>query len=616
MTAIKPRKFAIKSVAIIALAASAGALAQTGPRVPSDVSLVVAGAGQQQTILPLIHETAQSDLLTYDFMVGKVQFSAGKLASGNYDEPLFCFDLGNTHSAASVEVTDPNGHVIIDNFDLDASVEYLHSLSILQVQSSIDQHCFFRSGTIFGLFGMESPGSSPDPDVFHQDRFEPDLSLGLEFRNVPGFVTPGQVVSYDLVVTNEGTGSLERVALQELFPENMDVYDAGLSAGTWTCASTGDVPVPCPVSGTGSLRIEETNPGGIDIPAAGQLTFSIQRTVDSDSMIGEKIQLHAGAVTNSFVSDAPFAADTAEMTVIGQSAGLSVSSSPAQVSTNATITVTVHDSQQNPVPNETVTVSNNAGLTFTSTSEDTGPNGEAATFMATTTDAGDYTVEFTSGSLNGSGVVSFDPGAPAEMVVWVDSDNAIANNSDTNIIKAYVEDAWYNPIPALTVDVIDDGGLSSLPGFASTDSTGTATFSATSTDAISYNVEIGVSPLAPETVTTTFVAGEPADFFFVTQPGDTPEGGTMAEDITIRVVDAFHNWVADDSSTEITLQLRHGGSTVSTLSIQPVQNGEWTFSGLSMGTAPAGNNYYLRAFGTHNGQPLLESSDFFEITAQ
>ncbi|HSH27096.1 MAG TPA: hypothetical protein VK972_04915, partial [Wenzhouxiangella sp.] len=333
MTAIKPPNFATKAVAIIALAASAGALAQTGPRVSSDVSLVVDG-GQQLAIMPLISETVQSDLMTYDFLGDKVQFSAGKLASADYDDPLFCFDLGDPQSAVSIQARDPNGHVIVDSFDLDVSLDYLLSTSILKVYPGIDQHCFFLSGTTFGLFGMSSSGSSGDPDIIKNDRFEPDLSLSLEFQNVPGFVTPGEVINYRLVVTNTGTADLQRVALQELFPENMSVYDAGLSAGTWTCSATNDA--VCPNSGTGSLRVEEMNTGGIDMPPGGELTFNIQRTVDAASQIGEVIKLHAGTVSNSFLSDVPFAVDIAEMTVIGQSAGLSVSSSSAQVSSNAT----------------------------------------------------------------------------------------------------------------------------------------------------------------------------------------------------------------------------------------------------------------------------------------
>lgn len=616
VTASKTRNFAIKAVAAIALTASACALAQVNTRVSSNISLLIDG-GQQLAVVPLISETAQSDLMTYNFMTSEVQFSAGVLASQDYDEPLFCFDLGSPQSAASVEATDPNGHVIIDNFDLNLSLDYLLSASTLKVQTAINQQCFFRSGNTFGLFGLESPDASSDPDVISDDRFEPDLSLSLEFQGVPDFVTPGETVNYDLVVTNTGTADLQRVALQELFPENMDVYAAGLSAGTWSCTATGGA--TCPASGAGSLRVEEMNSGGIDISSNDSLTFSIERTVDSASTVGESIQLHAGTVTDPVVSDAPFAVDKALMTVIGQSAGLDVNSPGAQVSNDATIIVTVIDASQNPVPNETVTVSDNAGLSFTSpTSNSSGPNGEVE-FTATTTSAGDYTVEFTSGTgtdmLTGSGLVSFDPGAPDELAVWAFSDNAVADNADTNVIKAYVEDAWGNAVPALTVDVLDKDNLTSLPDFASTDSSGTAIFSATSTDAISYSVEIGVSSLPSETVSLTFVPGNPADFAFMTQPGDTPQGGTMAEDITIRVVDEHGNWVTSDSSTDITLQLRQGGSQISTLANQTVQNGETTFTGLSMGNAPVGGGYYLRAFGTYGSNTtLLETSDDFEIT--
>src|SRR5699024_1518417 len=92
VTAIKPRICAIMAVAIIALAASASALAQTNSRVASGISMFI-DSGQQQTIWPLISESSQDELLTYDFMADRVQFSAGVLATEEYNNPLFCFDM-------------------------------------------------------------------------------------------------------------------------------------------------------------------------------------------------------------------------------------------------------------------------------------------------------------------------------------------------------------------------------------------------------------------------------------------------------------------------------------------------------------------------------------------
>ncbi len=620
MTAIKPRNFATKAVAIVALAASAGALAQIGPRVPGDVSLVVDGGQQQLAITPLISETVPSDLMTYDFLVDKVQFSAGKLASAEYDDPLFCFDLGGPQSAVTIQAKDPNGHVIIDNFDLDVSLDYLLSTSILKLQPGIDQHCFFLSGTTFGLFGMETPTApTPDPDAFHQDRFEPDLSLGLKFQGVPGFVTPGQSVNYDLVVTNKGTGSLQRVALQELFPENMSVYDAGLSAGTWTCSAENDA--VCPISGTGSLRVEEMNSGGIDMPPGGELTFNIQRTVDAASQIGEVIKLHAGTVSNSFLSDVPFAADTAEMTVIGQSAGLSVSNASASADSFATtgvtsddaqVTVTVLDSVGNPVPNELVSLDNAGGLTVTSaTSGTSDPNGEV-NFTATAKYTGDYTISFTSGSYSASGTVTILPGDPDTFYLHEAISSAEANGDAEIEVQILVQDQYENPVDSTLVEVSDDDGLTDLPPSELTNIDGKAIFKASSGVVGVFEPTFSVAGLGTRTATVEFEAGDPAGLDFTTGPPSTVTAG-VDFDVVLQVMDVSGNPVTDDQLTFVSLSLLPSGEQPVTIGSAGVANGQVTFT-VNLGASEIGSGYRLQAVGSVTGF-FGTTSDLFDVEA-
>lgn len=607
---------AISAVAPLALLAGSAAFAQmNATRVASDLSLVVDG-GAQVAVMPVIGETAQSDLLTYDFLANEVQFSAGVLAP-DYDEPLFCFDMGQPQTAVTMRATDPNGHVIIEGFSIQASVNYvLSSPSSLVVTPSVNQQCFFRSDAgDFGLFGETATGEPEPAGLIMRNRFEVERSVSLEFQNVPQFVTLGETISYDLVVTNTGNGDLNQVGLQELFPENRGVYAAALNSTSWTCSASGDAVCPA-ASGTDPLRFEDFNAGGADITVGDSLTFSIQRTVDATSITGESIRLQAGVVADPVSSGAPFAVDEALMTVIGQSAGLSVSAPAAEVDNDAVITVTVLDGNQNPVPDETVTVSNTAGLSFTSpTSGISDTNGEVV-FTATTTTAGDYSVGFSAGSLNGNGTVTFDPGPATIMVAAALDDEAVADGQDAVSINVLVEDDFGNAVDSVAVDVIDDGGLVSLPASVFTDVDGIASFAPTSTVAGNYQIQFSVSGAGTDAVAVDFVPGAPSDLRFEVQPTDVEVGSPISPAVVVRVVDANGNWVNDDQTTFVQLRLRQSGVTVdANFASGTVINGEAEFANLDQFTSNmVGTGYSFRAVGTTDNDIFLEDSAGFAVS--
>lgn len=622
VTASNLRQFAIHAVAILALVAGVSSLAQATQRVGSDISLVVNG-GQQVAVLPVITETAQDDLLTYDFATGEVDLAAGVLAP-DYDEPLFCFDMGTPQAAVSLQVTDPNGHVIIDNFDLSVSLDYVLSApSAFEIKPALNQQCFFRSDQgVFGLFGMENDQGAVGSDVIARDRFEVDRSISLEFQGVPTFVTPGETVNYDLVLTNTGSADLTDVALQELFPENLDVYAAVLSAGTWSCSASGDAVCPATVPATDPLRFEQMNAGGVDITTGDSLTFSIERTVDVNSITGESIRLQAGAVADPISSDTPFDVDEALMTVIGQSAGLNVSATSASADSFATsgtasddaqITVTVLDSGQNPVPNEQVSLDSAGGLTITSpTSGTSDANGEVS-FSGTAEDAGDYTVSFTSGSLNGSGTVTILAGAPDTFFLQETVPSAVADGQDTIEVQVLVEDQYGNAVDTAMVEVSDDDGLASLPASEFTDIDGIAAFNATSTTIGVFQPVFSVSGVGTSAASVSFEAGAPDDLEFTLQPPD-PVTADVDFDVSLQVVDSQGNHVSDDQSTFVTLNLQQNGNTVRTLTSGSVTNGEITLTIDSIGPADIGAGYRIQAVASGTGF-FGANSNSFEVVA-
>lgn len=600
MIATKAKYFAVLGIAFSALFIGSPSFSQVGTTgTTSGISLVVDG-GAQVSVMPVISEASGSDLLNYDLSTGEISFSAGVL-SPDYDEPLFCFNMGPAQTPTTLQVTDANGHLIIDNFDLDASLQYfLADPSTIVVDPILDQQCFFRSDQgVFGLYGVAPPedAGSGDSDAIFSNRFEPDVSLSLEYQGVPEFVTPGETVAYDLVLTNTGNADLQNVALQELFPENRVVYAAALESTAWTCTPTGDAVCPA-ASGTAPLRFEQMNTSGIDLTAGDSLTFTIERTVNATSVVGESIRLQAGTVTDPLTTNTPFDVAEALMTVIGESAGLNIAAAEAVAdgSDSSTITVTVHDANGNPVPDVTVnfdsiTPATSAVLPTSGVSD---VNGQVVFDSGTTTTSGDYLAEFSTDTLNGSGTVTFTAGAPAAMNAITTVDNAVADGSDSVEFTVTVLDANGNLVSGAAVDVSDNGGLTTIdPTTAFTDINGDATFTATSNETGTFTVTFAVSGAGTDPASATFEAGTFSSHAFVQDPTDLASNLVAGEQftVTVELLDAHGNRLTNDSTTKVQLELR--GPTFANMGEVTVDQGLATFSNLTI--ADPGTGYYLRS---------------------
>jgi uncharacterized repeat protein (TIGR01451 family) len=609
------------AVAAIICAAAAQVSAQTPNQVASDVSLLVDspfGSSVYEVIVPDL----QSNVLSYDLASGQIIFSAGVLQP-DYDDPLFCFDMAEKPlDGVGLQVTDPNGHLIIDDFVIDTAFQYLlPAPSTLVIETAPEQECFFRSDAgVFGLFGQPEPtDDGAGSDVIFDNRFEIEQSMDLEFRNVPEYATVGETIDYQIVLTNTGNGDLQDVAFQEVFPNDITVYAGALSVDTDVqCTAGGGAVCPGASADPNALRFEAMSASQIDMPVGSTLTFAIQRTVDVDSIVGESIQLHAGAVADPAALLGPtFAVDTALTTIVGQSAGLDVVSAGATADGDALadVVVTVLDNEQRPVPNESVSFdSATGGLQVTPASGTTDSSGEVVFQAGPTTDAVDYTVSFTSGALAGNGTVSFFPGPASRAFVAATDAEAVADGNDTITIEVLVEDAEDNPVDSVLVEVTSDDGLTFLPDSVFTDSAGRAVLTATSTTTGTYEPQITVDGVGAFTETVDFVAGAPADLEFVEQPSDVAAGSNMSPAVVVRVVDANGNWVSDDGSTFVEVDLMQGGSVVSNnVADGGVTNGEIEFSALSFDSSLIGTDYYLQAVGTVTGF-FGEDSTTFDIT--
>jgi uncharacterized repeat protein (TIGR01451 family) len=572
--------------------------------------------GSAEVALP-----ADSDSLvaaTYDLSTGALtlQLAEATLASGTYDSPLFCFDFRDVaSSSAFLSVTDANGHRVMPETDIAQFLSYDLAGAQFILTPPAGFECFYR-GLNTEAFGLE--GQAPfDPVVGERnegsifgDAFAEKV-LGLQFQGLQEFVAPGDDLTYDLVLNNASDQTLTDIGLQELFPANADFFDASLSQTSFTCPEDDACTGLSSLNGDGSLRFQ-----GFDLDPGESATFRITRTVDDSSLPETTIRLFAGAVVGGSASPY-FDAAEAEVNVVGQAAGLDIDSQGATADGEslADVVVTVLDNEQRPVPNESVSFdSATGGLQVTPASGTTDSSGEVVFQAGPTTDAVDYTVSFTSGALAGNGTVSFFPGPASRAFVAATDAEAVADGNDTITIEVLVEDAEDNPVDSVLVEVTSDDGLTFLPDSVFTDSAGRAVLTATSTTTGTYEPQITVDGVGAFTETVDFVAGAPADLEFVEQPSDVAAGSNMSPAVVVRVVDANGNWVSDDGSTFVEVDLMQGGSVVSNnVADGGVTNGEIEFSALSFDSSLIGTDYYLQAVGTVTGF-FGEDSTTFDIT--
>ncbi|NEZ04653.1 hypothetical protein G4Y73_10870 [Wenzhouxiangella sp. XN201] len=305
---MRPAKFKFLP-ALLILGVVAAASAQT----PSVLDFQISGSPYHDIL-----DTGAGSLLNYDLANDRIDFAVG--STGVYDSPLFCFDFASPEGV-TLTATDANGHVVMDSVGMGADLGYDLAGNAISMSPASSVQCFFKSSNgTFGPFGKAvnpSRNSTDDgvTDRFFKDDFATYPEIQIEFTNlkingsianeVGSFdnvsVSPGDLITYDLVISNTGEGAAETLAFQELFPasDSLDAspFDASLSAGDWICIGamfeTFEDNGACPASsGTGSIRFQ-----GISLPAQSQLVFEINREVTAGSE--GVLNLYAGLVNGA-----------------------------------------------------------------------------------------------------------------------------------------------------------------------------------------------------------------------------------------------------------------------------------------------------------------------------
>lgn len=283
------------------------------------------------------------DLFNYDPTTGEAHFAVAALpevidGQAVYDEPFFCFEGGNP--SVGLSATDANGHVIAENIHAGGNLEYLPVAGAITLSPASSSYCFYKNkdgsdlGPL-GLFGVppQNEEDEQDPEELFSDSFEskvPAANLEITYRkdlwnDFPDTAEHEDFIDYELVVRNTGEAEAQAVALQEVFPENHDVYQAVLTDEFseseqlpgdwdvnrvgWKCASTGG---QCGDWGndwhSGPLRVT-----GLTLSEGDSVRFEFRRQVLGNAQGVGTIHLNAAAVDLAADGEVPFA--TAEQTI-------------------------------------------------------------------------------------------------------------------------------------------------------------------------------------------------------------------------------------------------------------------------------------------------------------
>ncbi|WP_162458367.1 Ig-like domain-containing protein [Pseudactinotalea terrae] len=351
-----------------------------------------------------------------------------------------------------------------------------------------------------------------------------------------------------------------------------------------------------PVSGQSVTLAADGGSSAISEPSGtsggdGVVTFTVTDTVAEH------------VISTATVGDTPLTQTAGVQFTPGavSPAASSVTANPTSVIADgesaATITVTLLDTNDNPVPGLPVILT--AGGGSSAISEPSGLSGAdgVVTFTVTDTVAEHVTYTATAGGteIDDSAAVTFAVGdvSVSRSTLTAEPATVVADGQSSSRITAVIVDAHGNPVPGQVVTLVADGGSSVIsPPTAITGSDGRVTFSVASTVAEQVTYGATVSPavvsmliqaLAADdlaldaTATVTFIAGAVSvtESTLTADPTTVAADGLAASMITVTLRDAQGNAVAGE---EVSLTADGGSSQISAPSGTSDADGIVTFT--------------------------------------
>jgi hypothetical protein len=371
-----------------------------------------------------------------------------------------------------------------------------------------------------------------------------------------------------------------------------------------------------PIAGHNVSLVAVGAPAGVAISAPsgasdadGHVTFTVTSTV---THAAPGVEFRATDMTDGItITGTALVVFTAGST---SAANSTVDAAPTQVAADgvaaSTVTVTLRDGLNNPVPNHNVSLAatgSPAGVVISAPSGPSDANG-VVTFTVTSTMAYDPPgVEFVATddtvavTITDTADVAFTPDATSPVNSTVDAADgtATADGADTELITVTLRDANNNPVPNhdVALELVGGGtidfGVPSGPSGAN----GVVTFNVSTTVAASLTiraVDTTASVVINDTAIVDFVPGPADHLSFVQQPTNVATGSTINPPVTVEILDAQNNRVTTAVDlVNLVIEANPGGGTLDGTLPQAAVAGLATFADLTIDHIGVG--YTLRA---------------------
>jgi len=208
------------------------------------------------------------------------------------------------------------------------------------------------------------------------------------------------------------------------------------------------------------------------------------------------------------------------------------------------LTVTVVDQNENPVPGAVITLSVTSNAQLSAANVQTDSHGKG-TFNVSSHTAGAFKVTASTNNSSAQATVNFRADEETAGLVagslTVISDNARANNIDENQVQARVTDASGNLVPGIEVHFSAPTGVTILPAFAVTDSSGLASATVKTTLAGSAAVTARVNT-NQQTVNVNFIGDVSTARVSIAPEVNNATANNIAQNrVVASVTDAWNN---------------------------------------------------------------------------
>jgi uncharacterized repeat protein (TIGR01451 family) len=347
------------------------------------------------------------------------------------------------------------------------------------------------SGTLTNTATVSPPAGVTDPNpgnnsATDSDPITPVADLSIVKSDGVSTVTPGNGVTYTIVVSNAGPSPANGAIVNDVLP-------ATLLGATWTCVGAGGG--TCTASGSGNIN------DSVNLPAGASVTYTLTATLNA-SASGSLVNTATVSAPPGVTDPNPSNNSSTDTDTINAVVGLGVTKTDGATTYTpggtATYTIVVTNAGPSSAANVSINDALPAGVTLTATPTCT-PNG-TATCGTVTGAAGGNSVAVTGATIAAGAGNSLTLTVPVAFASSMTTDPLVNTVDVLDVASGGTANASDSDTraAAVTIAVVKtDGSASYTPG-------GTATYQVTVTNGgISDATNVTVSDALPPGVTLT-----------------------------------------------------------------------------------------------------------------